>query len=52
MNAGTLAEVLIERGEREEAGALVESARLDDQPADNMQLFFLRSARGSLHLLA
>ena len=51
-HAGTLAEVLIERGEREEAGALVESARLDDQPADNMQLFFLRGARGRLHLLA
>ncbi len=51
-HAGTLAEVLIERGEFEEAGALVESARLDDQPAENMQLFFLRSARGRLHLLA
>jgi DNA-binding CsgD family transcriptional regulator len=51
-HAGTLAEVLIERGELEEAGALVESARLDDQPAENMQLFFLRSARGRLHLLA
>ena len=51
-HAGTLAEVLIERGELEEAGALVESARLDDQPADNMQLFFLRGARGKLHLLA
>ena len=51
-HAGTLAEVLIERGECEEAAALVESARLDDQPADNMQLFFLRVARGRLHLLA
>lgn len=51
-HAGTLAEVLIERGELEEAGALVESARLDDQPAENMQLFFLRSARGRLRLLA
>jgi len=51
-HAGTLAEVLIERGELEEARALVESAQLDDQPADNMQLFFLRSARGRLHLLA
>ena len=51
-HAGTLAEVLIERGELKEAGALVESARLDDQPADNMQLFFLRSARGKLQLLA
>jgi DNA-binding CsgD family transcriptional regulator len=51
-HAGTLAEVLIERGELEEAGALVESARLDDQPAENMQLFFLRGARGRLHLLA
>jgi DNA-binding CsgD family transcriptional regulator len=51
-HAGTLAEVLIERGELKEAGALVESARLDNQPADNMQLFFLRSARGKLHLLA
>jgi DNA-binding CsgD family transcriptional regulator len=51
-DAGTLAEVLIERGELEEAAALVGSARLDDQPADNMQLFFLRGARGRLHLLA
>jgi DNA-binding CsgD family transcriptional regulator len=51
-HAGTLAEVLIERGEREEADALVQSAGLDGQPADNMQLFFLRSARGRLHLLA
>ena len=51
-HAGTLAQVLIERGELEEASALVESARLDDQPADNMQLFFLRDARGRLHLLA
>jgi DNA-binding CsgD family transcriptional regulator len=51
-HTGTLAEVLIERGELEEAGALVESARLDDQPAANMQLFFLRGARGRLHLLA
>jgi tetratricopeptide (TPR) repeat protein len=50
-HAGTLAEVLIERGEIEEARALVQSARLDDQPAGNMQLFFLRSARGRLHLL-
>jgi len=51
-HVGTLAEVLIERGELEEAGALVESACLDDQPANNMQLFFLRGARGRLHLLA
>jgi len=51
-HTGTLAEVLIERGELAEAGALVESARLDEQPADNMQLFFLRGARGRLHLLA
>jgi DNA-binding CsgD family transcriptional regulator len=50
-HVGTLAEVLIERGELEEAGALVESARLDDQPAENMQLFFLRDARGRLRLL-
>jgi DNA-binding CsgD family transcriptional regulator len=50
-HAGTLAELLIERGGLEEAAALVESARLDDQPAENMQLFFLRSARGRLHLL-
>ena len=50
-HAGTLAEVLIERGQFGEAGALVESARLDDQPAENMQLFFLRSARGKLNLL-
>lgn len=49
-HAGTLAEVLIERGELKEAGTLIESARLDDQPADNMQLFFLRSARGKLQL--
>jgi DNA-binding CsgD family transcriptional regulator len=51
-HAGTLAELLIERGEHKEAGALVQSARLDDQPAGNMQLFFLRGARGRLHLLA
>jgi DNA-binding CsgD family transcriptional regulator len=51
-HAGTLAELLIERGELEEARGLVESARLDEQPADNMQLFFLRGARGRLHLLA
>jgi DNA-binding CsgD family transcriptional regulator len=51
-HAGTLAELLIERGELEEASSLVESARLDDQPTENMQLFFLRAARGRLHLLA
>jgi DNA-binding CsgD family transcriptional regulator len=51
-HAGTLAEVLIERGGLDEAGALVESARLDEQPAENMQLFFLRAARGRLHLVA
>jgi len=50
--AGTLAEVLIERGKLEEASAVVESTRLDDQPVGNMQLFFLRSARGRLHLQA
>jgi DNA-binding CsgD family transcriptional regulator len=50
--AGTLAEVLIERGGLDEAGAVIESTRLDDQPTENMQLFFLRSARGRLHLLA
>ncbi len=51
-HTGTLAEVLIERGEVEDAWAIVESAHLDNQPTDNMQLFFLRSARGKLHLLA
>ncbi|MGZ4281695.1 MAG: helix-turn-helix transcriptional regulator [Solirubrobacteraceae bacterium] len=51
-HTGALAEVLIERNELEEARAIVESAHLDDQPADNMQLFFLRSARGRLHLAA
>jgi DNA-binding CsgD family transcriptional regulator len=51
-HAGTLAELLIERGEIEEASALVESAQLDLQPADSMQLFFLRAARGRLSLLA
>ena len=52
-HAGTLAELLIERGDIEEASALVESVRLDDaQPADGMQLFFLRAARGRLRLLA
>ena len=51
-HAGTLAEVLIERGELEAAGALVDSARLDEQPVENMQLFFLRASRGRLHLLA
>jgi DNA-binding CsgD family transcriptional regulator len=51
-HTGTLAEVMIERGELEEARTLVGSARLDDQSADNMQLFFLRGARGRLHFLA
>jgi DNA-binding CsgD family transcriptional regulator len=51
-HAGTLAEVLIERGELEEASALVESTHLDEQAAANMQLFFLRGARGKLHFLA
>jgi DNA-binding CsgD family transcriptional regulator len=51
-HAGTLAEVLIERGELQEAGVLIDSARLDDQSPDNMQLFFLRGARGRLRLLA
>ncbi|HYB26966.1 MAG TPA: AAA family ATPase [Solirubrobacteraceae bacterium] len=51
-HAGTLAELLIERGEFDGAGALVENARLDDLPAESMQLFFLRGARGRLHLLA
>lgn len=51
-HSGTLAEVLIERDEVEEARAIVASAHIDAQPADNMQLFFLRAARGKLHLLA
>jgi DNA-binding CsgD family transcriptional regulator/tetratricopeptide (TPR) repeat protein len=51
-HTGTLAQLLIERGELEEASSLVESAHLDDQRADNMQLFFLRDARGELRLLA
>jgi ATP/maltotriose-dependent transcriptional regulator MalT len=51
-HTGTLAQLLIERGELEEAGALVESAHLDDLRADSMQLFFLRDARGKLRLLA
>jgi ATP/maltotriose-dependent transcriptional regulator MalT len=51
-HAGTLAELLLERGEIEEAAALVASAQLDLQRADSMQLFFLRSARGRLSLLA
>jgi hypothetical protein len=46
-----LAELLIQRGELNEATTLVESARLDDQPAENMQLVFLRSARERRHLL-
>jgi DNA-binding CsgD family transcriptional regulator/tetratricopeptide (TPR) repeat protein len=48
---GTLAQVLIERGQSGEAQALVETAHLDDEPADNMELFFLRDARGKLRLL-
>jgi ATP/maltotriose-dependent transcriptional regulator MalT len=51
-HAGTLADVLIERGELAEAAALVGSAQLDEQPAENMQLIFLRAARGKLRLLA
>jgi DNA-binding CsgD family transcriptional regulator len=51
-HTGTLAQLLIERGEPEEARALVERARLDDERADNMELFFLRDARGRLRLLA
>jgi DNA-binding CsgD family transcriptional regulator len=51
-HAGTLAELLIERGESGEAAALVDSAQLDLQSVDNMQLFFLRNARGRLNLLA
>ncbi|HEX5559390.1 MAG TPA: AAA family ATPase [Gaiellales bacterium] len=51
-HAGTLADLLIERGEIEEATALVETAQLDEQSRDNMQLFFLRVARGRLRLLA
>ncbi len=51
-HAGTLAELLIERGELEEAAALVESVQLDLQPVGSMQLFFLRRARGRLRLLA
>jgi DNA-binding CsgD family transcriptional regulator len=51
-HTGTLAQLLLERGELEEAAALVESVHLDDQRADNMQLFFLRDARGRLRLRA
>jgi DNA-binding CsgD family transcriptional regulator len=51
-HAGTLADLLIERGKPDEATAIVASARLDLQPADSMQLFFLRRARGRLYLHA
>jgi DNA-binding CsgD family transcriptional regulator len=50
--AGTLAEVLIERGELDEADELVAESGLDEHRPDNMQLFFLRSARAKLHLAA
>ena len=47
---GTLAEVLVERGQLDEAAALIEAAALDRQPAENLQLSFLRAARGKLRL--
>jgi DNA-binding CsgD family transcriptional regulator len=47
---GTLADVLIERGEFEQAQALVESAGLEQQRPDNTQLFFLHAAYGKLCL--
>jgi DNA-binding CsgD family transcriptional regulator len=50
--AGTLAEVLIERGELDEADQLVAESGLDEDRSDNMQLFFLRAARAKLHLAA
>jgi DNA-binding CsgD family transcriptional regulator len=49
---GTLAEVLIERGELEEANELVAKCNFDEYRPDNMQLFFLRSARARLRLAA
>jgi len=50
--AGTLSEVLIERGELDEAAELVAESGLDEHRTDNMQLFFLRAARAKLHLAA
>jgi DNA-binding CsgD family transcriptional regulator len=47
---GTLADVLIERGQLEEAQTLVASAGLEQERPDNTQLFFLRAARGKLLL--
>ena len=48
--AGTLANLLLERGEPGEAAAVIESAELERQRPDDMQLFFLILARGQLHL--
>jgi DNA-binding CsgD family transcriptional regulator len=48
--AGTLANLLLERGERGEAAAVIESAELERQRPDDMQLFFLILARGQLRL--
>jgi DNA-binding CsgD family transcriptional regulator/tetratricopeptide (TPR) repeat protein len=50
-HTGTLAQLLIERGQADEARALVEAVHLDDEPVDNMELFFVRDARGRLRLL-
>jgi DNA-binding CsgD family transcriptional regulator len=50
-HTGTLAQLLIERGQADEARALVEAVHLDDEPVDNMELFFVRDARGKLRLL-
>jgi DNA-binding CsgD family transcriptional regulator len=50
-HTGTLAQLLIERGQAEEARALIEAVHLDEEPVDNMELFFVRDARGKLRLL-
>ena len=48
--AGTLGEVLLERGETEEAAEVIASAELERQRPDNMQLAYLVAGRGKLRL--
>jgi DNA-binding CsgD family transcriptional regulator len=49
--AGTLAELLLERGETAEAAELVASVELEHQRHDNMQLYFIIAARGRVRLV-
>ena len=48
--AGTLGEVLLERGETGEAAEVIASAELERQRPDNMQLAYLVAGRGKLRL--